>query len=337
MKNKYTTHYYLKVNDEYIIDFSCIPEFKDMTDYLRLNLFTGCFSSKEELIKALKKMGLIEADSEVLDLHIVRRKGNKKDGYQYSYVTDSFIFGKDVPYISVGTIKDFFYKNRNNPDLIEYVVNYYRDSLEKKISWKNKSLRTFENAFSAMPKSLEREELERAIESVKNTLEKFNRELTNLQRIHKISSDLEKGSDINVNLLTEFVQRLDEFVDSEVLYYRSGKTTPNNRGLVKMAKFISRATNQFDNIVLPNMSRKNDDVIREFKAILNTNPRVHRDLKGYASKINTLDEDMDPDYYMFLDEEDFEGLISENSTSKEIESVEVDLENLEELKNRHKF
>ena len=59
MKNKIAVYYYLRINENEIIDFSTISEFEGMEDYLTLNIFTGYHDNKEELIQTLKKLELI--------------------------------------------------------------------------------------------------------------------------------------------------------------------------------------------------------------------------------------------------------------------------------------
>jgi hypothetical protein len=76
MDKKNMVHYYLRVNGKEVIDFSN-TSFKDMDDYLRLNLFTGMFSNQEELILALKQVRLIASNKEIYNIDIVRRRGNK--------------------------------------------------------------------------------------------------------------------------------------------------------------------------------------------------------------------------------------------------------------------
>ena len=177
----------------------------------------------------------------------------------------------------------------------------------------------------------EKRELLDDIQKKTNSWKKFNGEITNLEMIRKRSFELsEHKADNEFKAITDLVNRLNEFVDSEIYYTRQDKTTPNNRGLVKLAKFISRYEKEY-NLKPVDATHKYDEILAKYKKLLKLDyssvvPRV---LTSHSS-FNEDDEEFDPDEYMLLEEDDFRGLLRSAASKEEIESIEADIENLEE-------
>lgn len=323
--------YYLTINGTDQVDFSVIPEFKDMVDYLNLNLFTCCFKNKDELVVGLKKLHLINPDTDVYSITITKRSGNKKDGYRFDYITNTIMYERSLKYLSAGRLKDILYANKDNYEFIDKLVGEYLDGLKPKAYSKEKDIRLFESAVPLSGDKKEKRELLDDIQKKTNSWKKFNGEITNLEMIRKRSFELsEHKADNEFKAITDLVNRLNEFVDSEIYYTRQDKTTPNNRGLVKLAKFISRYEKEY-NLKPVDATHKYDEILAKYKKLLKLDyssvvPRV---LTSHSS-FNEDDEEFDPDEYMLLEEDDFRGLLRSAASKEKIESIEVDIENLEE-------
>lgn len=336
MKNKIAVYYYLRINENEIIDFSTISEFEGIEDYLTLNIFTGYHDNKEELIQTLKKLELIAPSKIVRSIDIVKRKGNKKDGYTYKYLTNTLVFKDELKYLSLETIKDFVVKNQKNHEIMKTLVDEYKDNLQKKVHSKERNIEQINKTLSYMLSNSDKKELEEEVQKERNSLMKFKSELLTLQRIEVISNRMENGS-VSNDMINEYAERLSHFIDNEVYYYRDGKVTPNNRGLVKLAKVVSRLVKKFDNIYVPNPTKKHNDTLNRFdkllnQTLINNNPKIDT----FSLDEDDFEEEIDPDTYMFLDASDYDYIRSDISDIEAEESIEASIENLEIKQGRHR-
>lgn len=144
---------------------------------------------------------------------------------------------------------------------------------------------------------------------------KYRQRLANMQILLEMIDNLQQGF---MNYLDEYSKRLNEFYDSEMLYTKDNTATVNYRGLMELAKTIDDATKRFDNLVIPRIDNKEN---------YNKNPR-----KEYSSPL--VEDEVDPDNYVYLENEDFERLLNENSKQNEIDSVEDQILNNESKKSR---
>lgn len=327
---KNTVFYYLRVNHEHLIDFSSIPDLYNMEDYLKLNLFTGYFTSRENLIEALKGMGLIELGLNIYDIEIVRRRGNKKEGYCYEYITNNLAYKRDISFLTIRSLKEFIQDNRKNYDLIMRITDYYRDALEKKASAKERSISYLESSLYLLPDGVEKKELLESLQKEKNSLGKFEYELGTLNFIAGTVNYFKQNGPFERELELEYIESLDRFVENETQYVRGQNRTQNNRGLVKMAKLFSKLSKEFSGLDLPVPTRKYESVMIEFTKVLKGET-----LKMKLNRVQVeaeLEVEIDPDSYMFLDVEDFERLRTPEDSEDIKNSIDDAILELEEKK-----
>ena len=149
--------------------------------------------------------------------------------------------------------------------------------------------------------------------SKRKLVDNLNVRLSNMRRIQVIIEELKNG---DKSRYEEYEKRLVSFVDSEILYMKNTTATTNYRGLLEMAKTLSETAKTYDGLKVPkDKEEKNYDL---------------------STKINykgiDMEDEVDPDGYMFLEKEDYENMLAEGSKKEFIESIEDQVENLEEKK-----
>lgn len=133
-------------------------------------------------------------------------------------------------------------------------------------------------------------------------LEIIKSRLLNIQRLELLVKRLKEKER---GLYDEYSRRLNRFVEGEILYRNGDKVTTNYAGLIEMARTLRTILVNHPNLYNP-------------ASIIQYEERV----------IKPKNLDVDPDEFMFLEEEDFKGLYSTE------EPKEVQLLNLEERKKR---
>lgn len=338
-KAKTNVSYYLRINGDIIVDWDMILGLEDMKDYLRLNLLTGYFKDRDGLVEFITKLGIVPKGENVASIEIVRKVGNKDVGYNYKYITRHLTYARDVKFLSNQTLKDFFIKNRENAELMHELVDNYIDGLEKKVNNKTALVNHIKRALETCASDKEASELQEELNSELNSLKKFTQELTTLSIIQGAVGKLEKGEILDHKTHLDYIARIGDFVDNETKYYRKDTVTVNKLGLVKMGKFASILSKNYE-ALLPSAFAEFREVKRELDEailpVLATSKKVRSFLE--------IDESVDPDEYMFLTEEDYDRLLKsqedgelgrETPPSQEvIESVETDKEILEQRQKR---
>ncbi len=335
-----TNKYYLKVDDT-VVDFSGVPGLTNMEDFLNLSIFTGLFNNVDELLKTLYNMGLIPAE-EAYEVRIVKKKGNVKKGYSYSLVTEDLLFKRGASFLSTGCLKEFMYKNRRNYEAIVDLLESYRAQEERLISiFEIKIRRLEEDAISAEGKV--EKALTDEIRSKKNSLSNFYKGYTNISEMLSLVAGLSNNRGFfDRESELEYLDRLDDFVDEEVYYFRGTNKTPNNRGLVKLAANVGRIIEKFEDIEIPFTTQKYREkksmYLSAIKSILeNPVKRGYQEPEVADTPIAYPDDDVDPDHYMFLEPEDFYDLIDGAEVSQEfLDSIEDSVLDLEAKKDRFK-
>ncbi len=335
-----TKKYYLRV-DDVVVDFSSAPGFVNMEDFLNLSIFTGLFKDVEELVETLCKMGLIPT-TDVYEVSIVKKKGNAKSGYGYSLVTEDLLFKRGASLLSTGCLKEFMYRNRRNYEVIVDLLESYRAQEERLISIFEIKIRRLEEEVGFAEGKL-KEKIADEIQSKKNSLGNFYKGYTNISEMLSLVAELSNNKGfLDRDAELEYLDRLDDFVDEEVYYFRGPNKTPNNRGLVKLAVNVGRIIDKYKNVEIPFTTQKYQEkksmYLRAIKSITGSPvKRSYQEPEEAHTPIVYPDDEVDPDHYMFLEPEDFYDLIDGAEVSQEfLDSVEDAVLDLEAKKDRFK-
>ena len=136
-------------------------------------------------------------------------------------------------------------------------------------------------------------------------VEFVRRRLTNIDRLQVLCISLSKGQN---EFLDEYNSRLKEFIEGEIFYKRGDKLTVNYHGLLDMTRTIILALEAYTNFERP---------------IIDIKPKVK------SITPNQSEDTVDPDEYMFLENDDFASLYPYQS-----DALEGQLEDLTEKKKR---
>lgn len=315
--------YYIIINEEYYVDFAQISVLKDLNTYLKLNLFTMCFENEKELVDGLKALKLIPENFEVKSISLARRQN--LDSNQFYGITKEIAYSDTLPFMSKTTLINFFLNHRKNPYVISNFVQSYIYDLQEKIE----------------------------APSIKDSVKKyFYAKKATLQVLEILSEKpfqnylLEREEEI------EYKERITEFLSLTI----DGEGKRNYRELIKIAKYAAKSTKEFS-LNNPKYTNQFEGNIKEFKHIIQTLIDLRETERGelkiakfefnedkdffYIGKpIKDLEEplltdhaeDIDPDHYMFLENEDFEQMLKQTNNPKLYESVEADIETLEQRK-----
>lgn len=333
--------YYLAV-DGVPIDFSRAPKFEGMEDFLKLCVFTGIFNNEKELLDALVKMRFIPEEKKCGVLSIVKRSGKSQD--EVAHVSHDIVYKDTFTIMSKGWLKRFLSKNRYHSDAILELLEDYHNTHARLLS-----------IFEARLEKLDRELSECSVAAakfviddmskLKRSMSKFQFQLSNIEAIEVILQRNKgiEGSPYDRDDDLEYIDRLDLFVDQELNYIRKTKRTPNKRGLVRLAIAVTKMIDKYPDLEIPRRqgiaSQQHLELLIAIKNTLLNPVNYPADLAapvvGRPHKVLFDDDEVDPDSFMFLEEEDYEKLYpKEGMTKGERESLELAIENLNEKKGR---
>lgn len=323
--------YYLIINEKYVIDFSSISAFADMNKYLKLNIFTCCFKNQEELVKALKDLKLIPETIEVEKICVARRKNKNENNYQF--VTNDIAYSDTLPFMAKTTIIYFLLSQQHNQQIIQSFTEEYIHMFDSYVQSKK----------------------------INGQYKEFcNRMLTSLKIISRISEKPTKKM-IDYDEDAEFKTRIEETIN--YIIDGSEERKRNYRELLKLAKFVRKCAHNHKIDCRRIQTEKYEHVVENLKELINVQIALRAQKYASLDSINLMypmhDDDIElkkliekeeheeethdilfdreEDDYMFLEPEDFEKMLRENSVRETREAVETDIENLEELKkNRFK-
>ncbi len=330
--NKNPHKYYLMIEDE-VIDFLG-TNFPDMTSFISLSLFTGNFVDEEELVNALRKLGLIKYSHFSFSVDIVKRKGNASEGYRYDFVTKDLLFKQAACYLGMTSINSFFAYNRGRYDVMRAFFDKYLEDTEGLIVYFTKKVaRLKRDADIAQGK--EKKRMEEELNRKTNSLRNFKRYKNNIMRILELIRLSDKYRFSNLELENEYISRLNFFIEGEVNYIYGQKRTSNNRGLVKLVVRIADALRDNPELEKPQPSFK---FVEKRIALLKC---YERELEGIndhfdgevADNQRGCEESTDPDSFMFLETDDYERM-AKNATDVVSAGIKLDLEILKEKKEK---
>ena len=136
----------------------------------------------------------------------------------------------------------------------------------------------------------------------------FEKILFNIERLEVVIDGLQNN---DISLYQEYVKRINDYVDSEIFNGTGNRKSINYKGLFEMAKLIHDALASYPYLYMPSFNT------------------VKKDIRIAAQHIHK-EEMIDPDKYMFLEDEDFISLNNGRNT----EAIETQIENLAEKKKR---
>lgn len=337
---KSSTKYYLRYGDA-IVDFGRAKAFRNMESFLQLSIFTGLFVDEQDLVETLIHMNLLDNVYEYASLEIVKRRKNYEGNYEYVNVTYDIVYREILYFMSTSSIKEFFYKNRKVFPAITEILESYHSEIEKLID-------IFDIKISSLLLSLEyasdenKKGLEEELEKKRNSLNNFRNDYYNITALLSLITQISADTyhfDREIEL--DYIGRLERFVDDETNYFRKRMKTPNPRGLVKLAHAVYSVLLSNRDLLYPSKTRKYDSIKAELqnsiKITIIDPPLVdipHAPIESIENSKEDEYVDVDPDDYMFLTDEDYRNLLREQSTEESQESVEADLELLEEAKRK---
>lgn len=344
--------YYLRV-DDIIVSLDLLkPEFSktkgpiSMGNYLSIAVFTGLFKDQDDLILNLKKMGLLPSCREFDEVSIVKRKGNKKEGYTTEFVTFDIVYKRAAMFLSERCIKDFLDENKAEYLAIHELLEDYIVNLKQLKSIFEIKVHSIESQLESCSREV-RQKLTAELESRTNSFKNFERKLTNILIMR---SQVEKFQSCNYlfdrELELDYFCRLYLFVEDETRY---SKKVPNARGIIRLALKIANLLDEYPSLTIPYKSTTNADLKSALlKAVRSALEKPFKlDWSGTIanpSSVEDAEDSIDPDEYMFLSEEDFNNpriwnpygnIPKEEVAQRYSEAIEDSIEQLASLKNRH--
>jgi len=327
--------YYLQIDNE-IIDFDSMTNFENMNSYLNLSLFTSCYNNDKELIEGLKQMNLLSQNREYQEVIIVKRKGNKKNGYFYEPIYEEILYKKAARFLSVSAITDFLLKNKSNSLLIQEIITHYLDLLRRLTESFNNKVIELRHSLTYTAEDKQSKVLDE-IKRRENSLKNFTSETNNLGSLLAISTKLERSSFLNRDLEISYIEFVNRFVRNETGYYiKDRKVSTNYRGLVRLANTIQHLIEKYQNVEMPEFAIKyGPQRIKMLKCIKNeilmqTSPNKLPDSDDQLEEVLE-----DPDSFMFLEIEDYEKLLHDTTSTVIRDGVMNDIENLQ--KQQHSY
>jgi len=316
--------YYLIINDEYYIDFAQINALKDLNTYLKLNLFTMYFNNEKELIEGLKSLKLLPENFEVKNICIARRQNLNSD--QFFGITKEIAYSNTLPFMSKTSLINFFNDHRKNPNIISSFANNYIYDFTSKIE---------------------------APSINENAKKYFDALRVTLNLLKRMSESPAPNSLLEKEEEQEYRERIAEFLNLTI--DSAGKR--NYRELIKIAKFAAKCTKELS-LDKTNYTSQYEESINQFNHVLKTLVELRCTkqgqlkrayLKFYEDKdyfhivkhgvvqeetifIDSEEDEIDPDHYMFLEIEDFENMSAQTDNPKIKESIEFDIETLKQRK-----
>ncbi len=312
-----------------LIDFKNIWGFSGMENFLKLSIFTSIFRNQQELIRCLNGLGFL-TDASYDKVKIVKRIGNRRAERKYVDVTNDIVYNRALDFLSVASLRTFFHKNRNFLEAVSEILEECR-----------KQTVDLNTAFEVKIKDLqyqaskstgeELEELYLEIEKRKNSQKNFKANIRNIDALKVLIENMRQSDWLfDKERELEYIDRLDTFVTNEIYYVNGRHKTLNERGLVRLALTVSRVASTHAELVNPFMTDSNSKVRLELlRAVRNAMDFVICQVdepKQIDSDGIDVDTDIEPDSFMFLEEEDYR--LPESPTNSQKECHEDALEGL---------
>lgn len=326
---KSSHRYFLRINGR-VIKFDKLYGFPDMEDFMTLCVFTGLFNDCDELARIIWKLGLIDLNFEKDDIDIEIVKSHKDQ--RYSLVTENIIYKSAAKYLSEGSVRDFFYKNKGNHIMITEILEDYRVDTAKLISIFEVKVRSLQEDL-AITTGTVKKDIETELERRNNSLSNFYRAHTNIMEMISLVNAIGKPEyKFERDLELEYINRLEEFAISEASYIRGRKRTPNNRGVAKLAFNIDEMYKTYPDLEPCIHTHKHDVLKTKLLSEIKNSIMHPLDIGDAKKPIRQIidDGDIDPDDFMFLEVEDFERIPNEHSSQEELDSIEDSIGQLEE-------
>lgn len=285
-KRRRLKSYYLRLNGYKIIDFNEYHLGSDLDDFVRLNLFTSSFDEIDELCQYLMKHKIIPKSFKMNKIEIVKAKKIKEDiiYYKYYHVSNEPLLKRDYPFFNTKMAIDFMKLNMYNYGAMREIIKDQKDIISEIIEKVKKS------------------DKQRYITDL------YDRK-SNIDRLLVLIGYLMDSNTIDEE---EYIKRLKYFIETTVLYIRDNSSTTNYKGLLDIAKSISKVKYHYKNLIIPPLYKEDYSI---------NNKIPHR--------LDSLEVDSDPDDYMFLEDEDFYNIESSKTTV-----LEDQIANLEEKKRK---
>lgn len=321
--------YYLMVND-ILIDFSKIWGFSGMENFLKLSIFTGIFRNKDELIKCLISLGLLPNSTPYDDVKIVKYIGKSKGEWRFVDVTEDIVYSGTLDFLSAASLRKFFYVNRQAYGV---VIDILEECKKQTIA--------LDTAFEIKIGTLQREasqstgedleELYLEIEKKRNSQKNFRANIKNMNALITLAEKMAHTDGlVNRELILEYTDRLDVFVINEIYYINGAKKSINERGLVRLALTVSKIAYKNPALVKPFMTTSNSNVrlelLRAVRSAMDFVICQVDESECFDSGKDDIDTDIEPDNFMFLEEEDYR--LPESPTDSQKECHEDALEGL---------
>lgn len=305
--------YYLSINGQ-IINFRGLEGFKNMEDFLVLSLFTGLFKDREELFSNLKHMGLISPEEELMDIYIVKRRGNS----DYTFATDDILYKSSTRFLSQASIFNFLYKNRNNHEAMQTFLSAYSSRFIDLISAFEKVIETLKRELE-FKNEVEKQDAASIIDKKQNSLNNFYYQYTNIVRLKQLMDTKDSSLEEKEQLENEYISRLQSFIDNEANYIRRGGKSPNKRGLVGLAINANDLAIKYEGLYLPPRTTKNDTTINELLKALRyyLEHPIKQEIKPSKKPTGKQEEEGkdEPDDYMFIENEDLKRIPSNDRSN----------------------
>ncbi len=321
--------YFLKV-DEYIADFKSIKAFPNMESFLQLSIFTGLFQNASELLKALVSLGLIATYDENSAPEIVKYDRIRE---KYTPITNDIIYKRAFALLHISSLKEFFYKNRHDYAIIREIIEQYRAYMEEMISVLSEKIMRLKNGSNS------EENVQDELHMREDSLYSFRLCYGIIDEILNLLETLNDKT-FTKDLDLKYVYLLNKFVHYETHYIEGTKESYNYRRIARLAFVVSSFLDKYPQLQEPTKTRAHDlqreKLLKILKAEL-AKPHTYTHFQK-SEDTEEIDESqthydlLDPDSYMFLEEEDFARLITETSEQSEITSIENDIECLRWLK-----
>lgn len=315
--------YYLRIDGK-IVTFDDSYFLETMDNFLKLSLFTGIFKNQNELTKSLYDLGLI-ARPTCVSLEIVKRIGNRETGYDYVFVTDAILYKKAVGFLSGEAIKDFLFKNRDNYKAMTSLFEKYLDEISRLVStFEIKIRRLKRNASLSTGEELE--VIYNEIAKKENSLRNFNKQQANIEEIIRLITVAQQPVYFDRECCLEYLPRISDFIMQEITYRKGNKLSINERGLVKLAVMLASLQKEYPELQPPIATNVHMILSLEIMKSLKTFVEEKISLQKQERTKRNSEPDIEPDSFMFLEEEDF--TLPEFPSKQELEAYEDSIEGL---------
>ncbi len=322
--------YYLQINGQVIDLKSLFGE--DIQDLLNLCLFTCLFDTEMSLLSALRDLNLIEKIITPSEIHLVSKSKKYSEDYDAKVVEKDYLLSKGMVFLNEFNIRNFLEINKTNCEALSSLFLDYLNELESLID-------IFKTKLDKIRQGLEVSDSKKVI-SIPMSLQDFIYRKSQIERILIILNLFQRDSyTFDKELELEYLEKIDWFVTRETNYLRRNKKTKNYRGLVKLAIKCANLQKMFEDLIKPCGPKKYSDkryaLLLRLKELLKIEEQRRRIKAMYLPKTTS---EVDPDSFMFLEEEDYTLLYLDEQkferTEVEEESVEDAIANLQEQKKK---